>query len=1019
MSFANTSRAIYVYVNNVDVSTYLIDGELSDTSAYTDTIIQTTGTITLGGSTLILDFDRSLYPIGSAVGIWVQLDNGEVALHPKGTLYVINSSVDVETRQLSLEVGCSLAFISDKEDSYADAVEGLFDDMLLEETKESFTIENKDLSTLSSLLEVEGSIIYQDPYGNIQKVPAFGEDGLGSNISSSKLTSFDYHTAISIESIANTSIEDNVSSVSVEATIDVPGAGDQIDPLITSVTERLIEQPRFYLSKYFKGSDRGYAWIVNEENAPLTSETNPNCGTIESPNETANGIGYNYQAFCYPGSGFYEVAETVTNGSYKSYNGPGNQVDREESWEHCSAATFANAVLTNLIDGNITQVSESLSEANGLLQKANQHFDQRDSYFSNNVVLLPGGGWTINPALVYHECNAQAFYNEAVAEVEYIQDVCKIAVNFGLDSASVYGVSTFSQTFNYFGKGGEVVKTITREYQNRSSFENNTTYTIVFDSVGNDFRINAITPDGINVATLYTDRPVPTGPINNPKDYDLYIISESVTTYTYGKTVTVEVEEFQDFLNPSNNYKRTNYSSNGNTSAEEPDRLISTTSVNGIEYCDDSTDTKDMTATVEILDSSIINSTAWFGNAQPYEKKVTMPVDFVPVLPIYDPDTDSCIPVDESEILAKYERIMQNYADIIGRKITGDNRGFRITEKLRAEIFEYYPFYPVTISTQSLSRAFTARVASSNWVFDNQNAVCSFDCLISGDIEPPTFADPAIKTTYLKTETVTTLTVASLELGETTASIEISSLPTDGDLFLNGIAVSISDQILVTDINSGLLTFVPSAAGTSIIDFQYSQLSNTGTVLSSNQEIYPLLTSELITPDNYGADGGEFTLNTTNDGLDVDGGDLDAGSSNGGPSFMEAGDFDTGTSVSAPPPGLPSGYPVGNASVDPEAEFGIYVKDQSDNQISIDTLPTITGDIDPIYGIIINLKVEPSISVRLTYSQVDWIGWTFGSIVAPLSNDLDMGSFATPNLSTYDFGTFSAAIEPSRPSYVS
>lgn len=1031
MSFVNSTRAVYVYINDVNVSQYLISGELSDDSVYTDTIIKTTGTITLGGSNDILDFDRSSYPIGSKISVWVQLDNGQVAIHPKGTLYIINSTVSVEEKTLTLEVGCSLAFIADKEEAYKTAISTLFDVFLTQKTKKSFVIDERNLSTLASLLEVEGSVIYQDQYGNIQKVSAFGSDGLGTKIAPSKLTTFDKYTAIAIESIADTAIEPNVASVLVEASVEVSGDGEPIEPLITSVTERTITKPVLYFEIW--KSAEGYAWIENnQENAELTSETNPNCGTPYEATPTPDGIGYNFKLECYPALGAYPVAETVTNGSYKSNNGPGGQVDREESWEYCSGATWASAAITNVINGIVETMRGQVEEANGLLQKANQHFDSRDDepYYKEFVYDCGFFGFNcrltdaiINPRYVFHDCNGQAFLSKARNYEQSLENYAIATNRFGIEADSYYGVSTFSQTLNYFGEGGEIVKTITREYKNRSSFENNTQATFYLNFTGEgsvSLSIVNVNPDGSKALGIVTNRPIPDGPIDNPKQFDLYIISELIKTYEYGKTVTIEREDFRDFLDPANNYKRTNYSSSGSTNAEEADKLISTVDVNGTQYCNESSETKEITAALQILDLSINTAAEWFGAPQAYQKNATMPVEFAPILPVYDPETQTCAPVlNATGTMARYEKIMARYASILANKISGDNRGFRVTEKLRAEIFEYYPFYPVTISTESLGKAFTARVAASNWVFDSQNAVCSFDCLISGDITPPAFPEPGVKTVYIKTETTKTLTTSNLLIGETTNQIRIVTLPTEGSLLLNGIPVAINDVILVSDITSGGLEFIPSGSGTSIIDFEFLQLDGAGNVIRSDYHVYPPLASEAINIDNYGADGGEFTLNFTNDGLDSDGGNLDSGFSAGGPTYLEAGNFDTGLAVSLPPPTIPIGAPSGNNSANPETEYGIYVKDQAENQITVSSLPTVTGEVVPIYDLFVNFTVQPAIGVSLSYQQIEWIGWIFGTFAFPTSIELDAGTFATPSAALYDFGDFEDPLEPARPSYVS
>ena len=63
MSFVNTSTAVYVYINGQNVSEYLIEGSISDDSVYTNSIITTTGSMSLGVTPSVLDFNRTIYPI--------------------------------------------------------------------------------------------------------------------------------------------------------------------------------------------------------------------------------------------------------------------------------------------------------------------------------------------------------------------------------------------------------------------------------------------------------------------------------------------------------------------------------------------------------------------------------------------------------------------------------------------------------------------------------------------------------------------------------------------------------------------------------------------------------------------------------------------------------------------------------------------------------------------------------------------------------------------------------------------
>lgn len=993
MSYINTSTAVFVFINNVDVSQYLIQGSLSDSSAYTDNIITTTGQIILGGNGAVLDFERNLYPIGSEIKIYVKLDNGSIALHPKGTLYVINSTVNVEEKQTVLDVGCSLAFISDKEDSYADPIATLYDEMLSEESQRVYIVEQKDLSTLSSILEVEGSVIYQDQYGNVQKVPAFGDDGLGVNLSPSKFTSFDKYTAIAIESISNSAIEPNVSSVTIDTSIDVPTGDSQNqqggfpNPLVVSETERFVDSPWTYVGTIGLSSGGG---------DQLTSESNPNCGSINEPTVTSTGQGYSYRADGSIEVSTYSVREVLSNGKYTIFTGPGQQVLREEDWEYCSAATWASSAVSNTMNDYANYANLLLSEANALLSKANQHFDARDKE-------PPRIGSDTNPRYVYHNCNAETFFDQANDYIDSAQFWASGANRAGSGLPSILGLSNLTQTFYTYGEGGEVTQVVTKSWQHAASLEfarqQEGTFIIGGSSIFQD-------------TGIVRHRSMPTGPIDNPDDFDLVIASETIKTYKYDTNYTTEVEEYIDYLDSKRSYKKTSYSSSGSANAEQPDRIVSNVSADGTEYCQPESEQEDLIVTIPVLASDATSSQGWFGEVKAYEKKVSFPVTFAPVAGIYIESSDSCTVIDEQEIILSYEEIMKRYGTIVAKKIAGDNRGLRITEKLRAELFEYYPFFPVSISVESIGRAFTARVASSNWVFDSENAICSFDCLVSSDIPEPIFADPSTKVVYIKTETTKVLSSADLKIGSTANKVRVTSLPTDGNLVIGGQTVQVGDIIDVDDISNDLLSFVPSQSGTSVIEFTFEQLDVDDNLLSSIVNVYPPITATLVEANQYKADGGEFTLNVSTNGYDCDGGDFDNQITLGGPSYMEAGNFDTGTSIPLPPPALPPGIPSGNNSVNPEQDYGVYVKDNSENIIGVDSLAKTDGSLVSLFDVIISVNLAPVILVSLTTSIVNNSGWDYGFFNVPFGTDIDMGTFDDPNSYNLDFGSFNAPSEP-------
>lgn len=1014
MSFINTSTAVYVYINGQDVSQYLIQGSLSDSSVYTNSIITTTGQITLGTSPAVLDFNRTIYPIGSKVQIWVKLDTGKVALHPKGTLYIINSTISPENQTLNLDVGCSLAFISDKEESYSTAVSGLFS---LLSNVSYFVIEQLDLSTLSTLLEVENAIIYQDPYGNIQKVSAFGSDGLGGNLAGPKLSSFDKHTAISIESISETAIENNISAVIVTSSVSVPsdkdpdpGAapepGPNPPPFVSSTTDRTVERPFFEAN--FNDPNVGTAYIGNEASEQLTSESNPNCGTLKQPSTAPSGLGSKLKAFGGARIISRQRPERVTNGGFKSYDGPGRQVDYEDSWEVSSGSTWASTAINNSMNDSLNLINRYISEANALLSKANQHVDARNQEASKPLVTVTtasGSYQTRNAKYTYHNCNAEAFFKAADKSVEIADYWIAHGTWLGEDAEEKYAVSNLTQTFYTYAQGGAVIKKIVKNYSQGASWEG---------ARVNDLREgeSAITSEPTG---LLEEGDIPTGKVDDPTNmnsYRLKQVSLSTTTYKYSPLFNTEIEEFIDYTNPKNGFIRTNYSSSNSANPEGPDRIVSQTVVGGEELCKEDTDSKELEVKVRILGPSAIVSSSWFGVGAPHEKTVSFPATFKPVLSTYNSISQTCTPVDSAGRIGIYNSILRQYAFNVIKKITGDNRGFRITEKLRAEVFEYYPFYPVSISVESIGRAFKARVSASNWVFDSQNAICSFDCLVVADIPQPVFADPSQKAVYIKTDATLVLTTNNLQISQTAQNIVIASLPTAGTLLLSGVAVTAGQSIPVASVTSGLLTFVPTGAGTAVVDLTYTATASGGNVLSSIVNTYPPVTSTLVTALNNAADGGEFTLNISTNGFDLNAGDFNTTTPGQGPSSMDSGNFDTGGVVVLPPPGFPVGVPVGNGSVNPESGYGVTVKNSSNVTINSSTLATSAGVSNSIFDVIIDFDVKNEVILKLAYLLVPKAGWDYGNFAVQFGTGLSLGTIPDPNQYTLDFGTFAVPVEP-------
>ena len=1037
----NASSKIRLYINNQEYTDYLIEGSLSDDSAYTSNIITTKGTIVLGGDTSILDFKKTLFPIGSKVTIYATLANGELAKLPRGHVYVLNSSINVNERLTTLEVGCSLAFLTSREAHYEDEIKTLIEDSFDSNFKSSFVIDEYNLSTLDSLLKTAGKCIFQDKHGYVQDMNQFGNDGLGSNFTGAKLVSFDKETAINIETLGG-AIEELPSAVFVEVDIDVPDTDDddndgedgKPEPYITSELIRTID---------YTDADRTKFDIINDTSGnQATTEAVPNCGSIEDPGTPTT------PEFAYTVIGSALIVqktkkENVTSGSYTRYGGPGNQVDWEYNFEYCSALTYAGDIISTVVNKYTEIANAEAEKAKGLLSKVNQYFatakdlNERDLTDKSQAEID-----RIKNAYKYYTCLGEQLYKAArdiagdVAGDFAANGMSKKATNFVDEYSSIYGMSNLNSTYYTYGEGDVLVKKVELSYIHiagsklaqentanlQASFHGNANLSGYRYQIVNDINFAGYktyrggrssfdaTVDGSDKPTAHDD-----DIFSNPESHhNQFLKSKTTTTYEYGTNYTTEVVLYEDFENPDNNYKRINYSSSGSKNAEESDRIEIERDANGCIYVNGRSDTEpvNLSSTVTISDDGGTVSAGWLGVPSSTTKTISIPATFAPVAKrncngiIYFPNLTTT--------LAKYQSIIENYARNEAKRIAGDNFGYRITETgTRAEIFGYYPYYPISLMLTSVGKQYKLRTAASNWVFDSSNVICSFDAFNVG--EPSDIENSITPSTsdFTDTENIGTSTTQVLDntffnLPQNAASIIITALPAGAIFENNGVALSVGDTITVADINAGNITATTNSSTTNVF-VSYEVTKTNGDIFSVIDDLFPDRTVTYV--ENPFADGGEFTDDFTNGGNDADGGEFTTNTNGSGVS-LNAGDFDTGAEVLQPEPLEPSGASTSNNSVDPETELGVDLVDGAGTNLTSGNLPAPNGTVDPVLDIVIDFAVNNIIKLKLDAVIQPQAGWDYGYVAVSFGTSIDMGTVVDPNNYVMDFGTVASANEP-------
>lgn len=217
----NKSKQVTLTINGVDYSDNLLSIELSDESVVNNGIVATNGTISLGyvpGGSSIEDYSKTFFHRGASVLIQINDESAATITHPRGWLYVVDSSYDINANKLTVDVGCKLYLASLSDD--ISALTG-YTDLTLPEDKQTY-------SDLSSALQSESAFIWQRNDGTIVKSDFFDGDSLGFTKAPGEWVSILGSTAISAETLSQGSIPPDVLEVSYQ--YEIPANSPDLDP---------------------------------------------------------------------------------------------------------------------------------------------------------------------------------------------------------------------------------------------------------------------------------------------------------------------------------------------------------------------------------------------------------------------------------------------------------------------------------------------------------------------------------------------------------------------------------------------------------------------------------------------------------------------------------------------------------------------------------------------------------------------------------------------------------------------
>ena len=328
------TRAASLTVGGQDYTASFVSLQVSDVSAFKNGLITTSGTLILGqrpGGVDIEDYDRNLFKRGTLVTLDIEEPGGAAYRHPRGYLYVLTLSYNVEAEQLEIQVGCrlSLAYLTDNTDEVLPLVPIPLDPA-------QRTIENCSASFASA-----GMVLYQDNQGNLVSRKFFDGDDF-SGVEAGDWVSILGETALSVSPLTGGGpIPDTIKLSYQVPSGAIAGSDDAItEEVVTTESQYFISYPGITYSRVPDPEEEEGEITPDVAEPPRQPPIPSGCGTILTPPSTPNNssqVGEQQTQLCSTSltsereTVYLPANKVVTNTSY--YLGQGGQQSRSEQVE--------------------------------------------------------------------------------------------------------------------------------------------------------------------------------------------------------------------------------------------------------------------------------------------------------------------------------------------------------------------------------------------------------------------------------------------------------------------------------------------------------------------------------------------------------------------------------------------------------------------------------------------------------------------------------------------------------------
>ena len=288
---ANQTCRPSLSIGGVDYSNQLGVWSVSDDSAMKNGLVSTTGTITLQSLGIttglqVEDYLKNRFKRGAEVVLdityWNTATNTQITKrHPRGLLYVLGTSYDMASEQLSLSVGCKIALWSlSEEDNY---------DLFKPYAQLILDSNQKTVQNVGATLAATGQFLWQRNDGELQVSKYFGSDVYGV-VENRKWVSVNGITAINASPLKSSDALADDIELSYNVLSTGPGNGSITGPVVTE-SNYWLEYPAITYERIrIQDTDGGGNVITNPTPFPPTINidtggltNNPNPGNPSNP----------------------------------------------------------------------------------------------------------------------------------------------------------------------------------------------------------------------------------------------------------------------------------------------------------------------------------------------------------------------------------------------------------------------------------------------------------------------------------------------------------------------------------------------------------------------------------------------------------------------------------------------------------------------------------------------------------------------------------------------------------------